>query len=363
MTYERDSIRRLEAYIPGEQPLPAQQHLVKLNTNENPYPPAEEVLQTIRQIDSESLRRYPPPTAAPLRRVVADVHGVSVDHVIITNGGDELLRLAVTVFCLPWCKSQSGSTVGGVGFAEPSYSLYPVLAGIHDTVMVPIPLNAGYELPDEFSDRLNEAGCKLALLVNPHAPSGRLEPIEALEHVARRFKGVLLVDEAYVDFATQDATALLDPSKGFDNVLLLRTLSKGYSLAGLRVGYGLGHPALIAALDKARDSYNVDAIAQLAAAAALKHRDQAARSWRAVIQERDRLSRELADRGWRVFPSHANFLLVTPDRDARGIYESLKAEGVLVRYFDQETLSDKLRITVGTPQETDALLAAIDGLA
>ena len=360
MAYERDNISRLEAYTPGDQPLLGQQRLVKLNTNENPYPPVKEVLQAIHHLDAESLRRYPPPTATPLRQMVAEVHGVSADQVIITNGGDELLRLAVTVFCLPRREGSSDLAIGGMGVAEPSYSLYPVLAGIHDTAMVRLPLKAGYELPDDFADRLNEAGCRLALLVNPHAPSGRLEPFEKLERVAQRFKGVLLIDEAYVDFAEQDAIALLDPSKGLDNVLLLRTLSKGYSLAGLRIGYGLAHPGLVAALDKARDSYNVDAIAQLAAVAALKHRDQAAKSWRAVIQERDRLSRELEGRGWRVFPSHANFLLVTPDQDARGIYESLKAKGVLVRYFDQDTLRDKLRITVGTPQETDALLAGID---
>ena len=362
MAYERDNIRRLVAYTPGEQPLPGQQSLVKLNTNENPYPPAKEILQAIHHVEAESLRCYPPPTAALLRKAVAGAHGVSADQVIITNGGDELLRLAVTVFCLPRREDPPDSTIGGVGVAEPSYSLYPVLTGIHDTPMVRLPLKEGYELPDDFAQRLNEAGCRLALLVNPHAPSGRLEPFETLERVAQQFKGVLLIDEAYVDFAAQDAISLLSPQNGLDNVLLLRTLSKGYSLAGLRIGYGLGHPGLIAALDKARDSYNVDVIAQSAAIAALKHRDQAEKSWRAVIQERDRLSRELVGRGWRVFPSQTNFLLVMPDRDACSVYESLKAKGVLVRYFDQDALRDKLRITVGTPQETDALLAGIDRL-
>ena len=362
MSYERDNIRRLVAYTPGEQVLSGQQRVIKLNTNENPYPPAQEILQAIRGVEAESLRRYPPPTAAVVREAAASMHGVSPEQVIITNGGDELLRLAVTVFCQPGLEGSSGSTIGGVGIAQPSYSLYPVLAGIHNTPITRVPLMEDFALSDDFADRLNDAGCRLALLVNPHAPSGRLEPVEKLERIAQGFKGVLLIDEAYVDFATQDAIQLLDPQKGLENVVLLRTLSKGYSLAGLRIGYGLAHHSLIEALDKARDSYNTDAIAQTAAIAALAHRDKAAISWRAVIQERDRLSRELAGRGYQVFPSQANFLLVTPGRDARKVYESLKAKGVLVRYFDQDTLRDKLRITVGTPQENDALLTGLDEL-
>lgn len=355
MAYERSNIERLHAYVPGEQPQTAR--VVKLNTNENPYPPAPAVLEAVRAVSAESLRRYPPPRAEQFRQVAAKVHGVRPENVIATNGGDELLRLAVTVFCEP-----SGEGRGGLGMAEPSYSLYPVLAEIHETPVHRVPLNDDFSLPMDFAAKLNDAGCRLAFIVNPHAPSGRRQPLEQLERIAREFRGVLLVDEAYVDFAEQDALPLLDAAKGLDNVILLRSLSKGYSLAGLRFGYGIGVAHLIEAMDKARDSYNTDVLSQAAACAALEHRAVARESWQKVIAERRRVSDELAARGWEVWPSESNFLLAKPPADgpdAVKLYESLKAEQIFVRYFDQDRLRDKLRITIGTPEQNDALLQAL----
>lgn len=354
MSYERDNIRKLAAYTPGEQP--QRDRVVKLNTNENPYPPGEAVMAAVRSIDPERLRRYPPPAADGFRRVAAAVHGLSPEQVIATNGGDELLRLAVTVFAEP------GSTCGGVGVAEPSYSLYPVLAAIHATPLTAVPLQDDFALPGDLAARWNEAGCRLAMLVNPHAPSGRLQPLDQLRAIARQFKGVLLIDEAYVDFAERDALPLL--REGLDNVLLLRSLSKGYSLAGLRLGYGLGAAPLIAALQKARDSYNVDAIAQAAGEAALQARDNARANWQRVVDERRRLAGQLQQRGWIVPPSQANFLLATPPagRHAAAIYRGLADRGIFVRYFNQPRLDDKLRITIGTPRQNDELLQALDTL-
>jgi len=360
MPYELENIHGMEAYSPGEQPPPGSDSPVKLNTNENPLPPAKEVLEAIREVDGELLRRYPPPTALDCRFAAAKAHGLSADQVIFTNGGDELLRLAVTVFCQSRGAGPDGA--GGVGVAQPSYSLYPVLANIHNTPLTRISLGDDFALPDDFADRLNAAQCRLALVVNPHAPSGRLEPLARLEAVARQFEGVLLIDEAYVDFASCDGLALLGSESGLDNVLLLRSLSKGYSLAGLRCGYGLGHPNLIAALDKARDSYNLDIFCQRAAVAALTHRDKAAESWAMVIGERNRLSNELSDRGYWVFPSESNFLLVQPVQNARSVYHSLKAAGILVRYFDQDGLDDKLRITIGTRDQNDAMIEALSNV-
>ncbi|MEE9211615.1 MAG: histidinol-phosphate transaminase [Phycisphaeraceae bacterium] len=351
MAYERDNIRQLEAYVPGEQPQPGD-GVIKLNTNENPYPPAEAVLEAIHGISGESLRLYPPPEAGAFRKVAASIHGVGVEQVIATNGGDELLRLAVTVFCEPGA--------GGLGMAEPSYSLFATLGGIQDTPVTQVALDDDWSLPDDFADRLNDAGCRLALVVNPHAPSGRLEPVERLEQAARKFRGVLVIDEAYVDFASHDALGLLTSEGGLDNVLILRTLSKGYSLAGMRFGYGLGHARLIAAMDKARDSYNTDIVSQAAAVAALRSRDVATRSWQRVIDERRRMTDELCRRGYRVYPSESNFLLVVPPTDADLVYRSLKNQGVLVRYFDKGRLRDKLRITIGTPQQNDRVLATLD---
>lgn len=352
MRYERDNIRRLHAYVPGEQP--QRQRTVKLNTNENPYPPPGAVLEAIRRVDADRLRRYPPPRADGFREIAGRVHGVAPEQIIATNGGDELLRLAITVFCEP------GGTSGGLGVAEPSYSLYPILAAIHDAPMTGVPLGEDFELPEDFADRLNEAGCRLAMVVSPHAPSGRLEPIDRLRALADRFSGVVLIDEAYVDFAAADAMALV--REGRENVLLLRSMSKGYSLAGLRFGYGIGHADLIAALDKARDSYNVDVLAQAGAAAALEHRVEAQTTWQHVVEQRGHIADELTRRGWRVLPSQANFLFAAPPAEgpsAREIHEMLKQQAIFVRYFDQERVDDKLRITVGTPEENRTLLEAL----
>jgi len=353
MRYERANIQRLSAYRPGEQPRPGD-GVIKLNTNENPYLPTDAVLQAIRRISSDSLRLYPAADAREFREVAASIHGPQRDQVIATNGGDELLRLAVTVFCEPGR--------GGLGMAEPSYILYATLGEIQDTPITTVTLNDDWSWPNDFADQLNDAGCQLAMVVNPHAPSGRLEPMQRLEAMARKFRGVLLIDEAYVDFASHDALSLVTTDGGLDNVLILRTLSKGYSLAGLRFGYGLGHANLVAAMDKARDSYNTDAVSQAAAVAALQSREAAAQSWQRVIEERQRVADELNGRNWRVFPSESNFLLATSPTDARAIYESLKNRGILARYFDQDRLRDKLRITIGTPQQNNALLTALDEL-
>ncbi|MCX5659532.1 MAG: aminotransferase class I/II-fold pyridoxal phosphate-dependent enzyme [Planctomycetota bacterium] len=382
MAYERDNIRALTAYTPGEQP--QETKVVKLNTNENPYPPSPAVLEAVRAVSAESLRRYPPPSAETFRRAAARAHGLSPDQVIATNGGDELLRLAVTVFCDPRPSSALAPTpatgtglrpaqrhgAGSLVMTEPSYSLYPVLADIHDTLIHRVPLNDDWSVPADFAPRALALGCRLAIIVNPHAPSGRLESLESLESVARALQGqaVLMVDEAYVDFATRDALPLLDPSRGLDNVLLLRSLSKGYSLAGLRFGYGLGHANLIASMNKAKDSYNTDILSQAAATAALEHRDEARKSWAAVIGERTRVTAELERRGYRVSPSQSNFILATPPAGggaptAKAIYESLKQRSLFVRYFDQDRLRDKLRITIGTPAENNALLTALGELA
>jgi histidinol-phosphate aminotransferase len=369
MTYERTNIEDLTPYTPGEQPRHVR--MVKLNTNENPYPPAQAVLQAIAQVGGESLRRYPPPSADAFREAAAEAFNLSPEQIIATNGGDELLRMAITTFCLPRPPVGRGGAdrgdMGGIAVAEPSYSLYPVLAAIHDTPVARISLCEDWSLPDDFARRVIDAGARLAIIVNPHAPSGHLEPWPKLEAIARQLVGhaVLMIDEAYVDFAVSDALPLLDASRGLDNVLLLRTLSKGYSLAGLRFGFGLGGPSLINALHKVRDSYNTDILAQTAATAALKHRDQARESWQRVMAERRRLGESLAARSWQVLPSESNFLLATPPAKAAAaaeIYQLLKQQGICVRYFDEDRLRDKLRITIGTPEQNDALLSALDAI-
>jgi len=359
---------------------PADGGVIKLNTNENPYPPHDAVVQAIRSVPAEALRLYPPAAASRFRGVAAGVHGLDASQVIATNGGDELLRLLVTCYCEPGGHAPVGR--GGIGVLEPTYSLYPVLAAIHDCAVTAVPRGEGYALPDpaEVAAAWNDAGCRVGFVVNPHAPSGRLEPVASLAALAACFRGLLVVDEAYVDFAERDAVELLT-TRGLRNVLLLRSLSKGYALAGLRFGYGLADAAVIATLDKARDSYNTDVLSQHAATAALEHRDAAAETWAAVKRDRAALTAALRQRGWAVADSQSNFILCTPPGSntpgsntpgsntpgsgapgARSIYEALKAKGILIRYFKTPGLDDKLRISIGTPAQHEALLHAIDNI-
>lgn len=357
MAYERAHLRRLHGYTPGKQPS-GLERVIKLNTNENPYPPSQAIMHALHETSAESLRRYPPPLADAFRAVAAETHGLTPAHVMAVNGGDELLRLAITTFIDP------GQPLG---VCEPSYSLYGVLAALHDSPLATVPLEDDWSIPANALESWKEAEAQLVFVVNPHAPSGRLTPVDDLARLAEGLQGVLLVDEAYVDF--------VDPERGydsvelvrrFDNVLLLRTLSKGYSLAGLRFGYALGHPDLIAPmLTKTRDSYNVDVIAQRLATAALTHRADAAASWHKVRTERSRVTRELEALGCAVTPSQSNFVLadIPAEHGAAGAIEkALEARGVLVRYFDQPRLRDKLRITIGTPEENDALLTELRAL-
>lgn len=354
MSYERPNIRAMRGYTAGEQPDSSE--VIKLNTNENPYPAPDTVAAALRGIDTADLRRYPPPLAQPFRECAAKLHGLTPEQIIPVNGGDELLRLAITTFVDP---GQS------IGVAEPSYSLYPVLAAVQDCRVVRVPLNTDWSLPEDLAATLNAADVRLAFVVNPHAPSGRLESAATLERLAADFNGVLLIDEAYVDFVdpslAYDATPLV---QRHDNVLILRTLSKGYSLAGLRFAYGIGSGELLAPmLYKTRDSYNTDLISQQLATAALHGWEQAAIGWQSVRAERRAMAAALAEMGFECLPSQTNFLLVTmPARaqhTAAGLYEWLKKNGILVRYFDQDGLRDRLRITIGTAEQNRRLLHCV----
>ena len=357
MAYERANIRRMAGYTWGEQP--QDPDTCKLNTNENPYPPAPGVAAALSGFDAAGLRTYPQPTAAPLRAKVAEHHKLATENTLITHGGDEALRLAVTTFVEP------GSPLG---CANPSYSLYPVLADIQNAPVLQVDYGEDWTLPADFAKRANAAGARLTCVVNPHAPSGRLMSTEDCARLATELDGVLLLDEAYADF--------IDPELGYDsaplvkahdNLLILRSFSKGYGLAGLRLGYLIGQEALIdPLLTKTRDSYNIDAISQRLGLAALKDQDYAKGTWRRVREERSRLSDELARRGLSCPPSQANFLLAQvpagAKRTAKALYEGLKAQGILVRHFDTPRLGGCLRISIGTPAQNRRLIEALDGL-
>ncbi len=352
MTFERPNIAKMQGYTPGEQL--TGDSVIKLNTNENPYPPSPAVEAALQAIDTAELRRYPPPSAAEFRAAAASLHGVQPEQIIATNGGDELLRLVLTTFV------DAGEIVVTT---KPSYSLYPVLIDIQDSKLVEVSLQDNWDMPEDFIEQLNNHQAKLCLLVNPHAPTGKLLSAEFLAQVADGFNGLLLVDEAYADF--------IDPAQNYNsvhmaleriNVLLLRTMSKGYSLAGLRFGYGIGCESLINPMQsKTRDSYNTDLIAQRLATAALNSVEYAQDTWSKVRSERESLAKQLSGLGFQVTESQTNFLLCqVPDNcSAPEIYQSLKSHNILVRYFDQDRLRDKLRISIGTAAENAALLEAI----
>ena len=325
MAFFRPSIEALTAYQPGEQPA-AGERVVKLNTNENPYPPSPAAMAALRTVRPDDLRRYPRPAADEFRESAAAVLGVGPDWIAVGNGSDDLLTMLFR-------------SVAGPGrpaaYPVPTYVLYRTLARMQDAPAVEVPFDEEYRLP---VDRLADARAALTLVASPNSPSGNRMPDSALAALAARAPGVLAVDEAYAAFADGDA---LELARRRENVVVLRTLSKSHSLAGLRLGFAVAPPPLLAGLLKVKDSYNVDAVAAR------------------VRASRERLARALAGLGCRVWPSEANFLLVRPpDGAARAAYERLRAAGILVRFFDEPMLADTLRITVGTDDQNDRLLAA-----
>lgn len=353
--YERDNIRRMTGYVYGEQP--DDPGVIKLNTNENPYPPSPAVAEALAAFDAATLRRYPPATAEPLRRQFAQQLGLQADEVVATNGGDEALRLALTTFVDP------GATLG---VTDPTYSLLPVLAAAHECHVCAIGLSEDWHPPPDFAAKMNAAKAKLVCIVNPHAPSGVLLPADTIATLAGELDGVLLVDEAYVDFVNPSHQHdLARMTRACPNLLLLRTLSKGYALAGLRVGFLVGRQALIApVLTKTRDSFNVDAIAQTLATAALADGEYAAARWHEIRAERQRLAAGLRRLGFAVPDSETNFLLARAPAGvcANALQQRLRERGILVRYFATPRLRDCVRITIGTPAENDALMAALEEL-
>ncbi len=342
--YLQPHIVGLAAYTPGEQiNAPG---VIKLNTNENPYPPSPAVAMALASLDPERLRKYPPPLADEFRTIAGEVLGVHPEAILAGNGGDELLRMIATTFLGPGRAAAA---------CYPAYTLYEVLAAIAGARMAWIDWPADYSLP---IGELASAGAAVTFLANPNAPTGTLVEPEAVSELAGRLDGVLVVDEAYVDFAGINCLHLV---ARHDNLIVLRSLSKGYSLAGLRFGFAVASPAVIAGLRKVKDSYNCDAISIALAAAAIADQAYMRANVARVVAERDRLTGELRRRGWDVLDSRSNFILARPpDGAARRRYEALKQRDILVRYFDSRRLDDRLRITTGTPAEHAALLAALD---
>lgn len=344
----RANVRDMAGYTPGEQPGPGER-VVKLNTNENPFPPSDKVMKALADVEPEMLRRYPHPTADGFRDAAAKLLGVSRGMILAGNGSDDILTVATRACVGPNCR---------MAMPDPTYSLYPVLAQLQEATAVSVPWGPNWSLPAE---ALLATKADAIYLANPNAPSGTFVEPEAIATLADQFPGLLLVDEAYVDFADRNCVALV---REHANVVVSRTLSKAYSLAGLRFGYAVAQEQVIAEMMKVKDSYNCDAISIAVATAAIEDQASARQTWQYVRAERQRLTGTLTAMGWSVLPSHANFLLVTcPGGRGREVYEGLKHQGILVRYFDKPGLTDKVRITVGQNHENNALLAGIKRLA
>ncbi|SRR5687767_6392669 len=346
--FVRPHVRQLDGPLREEQPA-AGERVIKLNSNENPFPPSQKVMQAIQNIEPELLRRYPDPTARAFREAAAKVLGVGAEMILAGNGADDLLAIAARTVVA------SGGTLA---CPQPTYTLFPVLAQQADAKFVSVEWEKNWSLP---ADALLAAKPDAIFLANPNTPSGTFVQPSKLAELAVGFGGMLLIDETYADFADANCVDLV---REFANVVVVRSMSVGYSLAGLRFGFAVAQPEVIAEMAKSKDPYNCDAVATAAAAAAIEDQETAARNWQQVRAERQRLSVELEQLGWTVLPSQANFVLATvPTGRGRDVYLGLKEQGILVRHFDKSPLADKIRITVGTSQENNALLGGIKALA
>lgn len=351
-------IAKLHAYTPGLQP--TEPGWIKLNTNECPYPPSPRVAAAIRREvgeDGAALRLYPNPKSAPLRAVVAQLHGGGLreENVCIGNGSDDILNLLVRAFCAPGAAA---------GFTLPSYSLYPVLVGVQDGGVETIEFDRTMRLP---VDRIAASAARAFFLTSPNAPTGVGFANADLVRALVGFKGLFVVDEAYAPFARENAIPLL---ARHPNLVVVRTLSKAYALAGIRVGYALAHATVIDLLDRVRDSYNVNRLSQAAAIAALGDQPYYDAVIAKVKATRDACVADLSHRrGWKTYESQANFVFTEP-KNARGetgpqvakaAYDFLVSRKVLVRHFPSHALTAPfLRISVGTDAEMRVLSETLD---
>ncbi len=342
----RKNIAEMAGYVPGFQPRD-EAAWIKLNTNENPYPPSPKVVEAIlAEIGSrgESLRKYPDAASRLGREEAGRLYGFDPSWVIMANGSDELLNNLIRAF------AGEGEEIA---FVHPSYSYYATLAEIQGARVRTFGLTEKWELAD-FPKRYEG---KLFFLVNPNAPLGFTYPLEFIEELAGRCAGMLVVDEAYADFADENALALV---KKYENVVVTRTLSKSYSLAGMRLGLAVARPQVIEALDKIRDHYNLDRLAQAAALASLADQTYFAECVRKIRETRAWFTGELRVLGYGVIPSRANFVFATPtDRNGKRVYQGLFDRQILVRHFSDPQLSHGLRISIGTREEMERTLDAL----
>ncbi len=354
----------IDPYVPGEQP--KDRKYVKLNTNENPYPPSVNVTEAIKGA-VDDLRLYPDPEVLALRKAIAEYYGnrmpelggegIGPEHVFVGNGSDEVLALIMPAFF-------SGRTIG---YADVTYSFYPVIAGLFGVQVRHIPLRDDFSISPEDYAGSNVEGLAGLVICNPNAPTGMALSLADIEQIlsANRDR-LVVVDEAYVDFGTETAVGLINK---YDNVLVVQTMSKSRQLAGMRIGFAIGNPELIEAVNRVKNSFNsypADRLAIAAGIAAMEDTEYFDETCGKIADTRDRYSKELEGLGFHILPSKSNFLFAEPPAlgikdgtDAAYVFKKLREKGVLVRYFAKPRIDNRLRITIGTDEEMDVLLASI----
>ena len=342
-------VSRLVPYVPGEQPKLTR--LIKLNTNENPYGPSPRAIEAMRAALNDDLRLYPDPNSDQLKQAVAAYYGVQNNQVFVGNGSDEVLA---HIFHALFQHDKP------LLFPDISYSFYPVYCGLYGIDHEAVPLDEQFQIRVEDYARPNGG----IIFPNPNAPTGCLLPLEAVARIVESNpESVVVVDEAYIDFGGETAIKLVDR---YPNLLVTQTLSKSRSLAGLRVGLAVGHPDLIEALERVKNSFNsypLDRLANVGGAAAFEDRDYFESTCKAVIESREVLVGQLQAKGFEVLPSAANFIFARhPKHDAAGLAAKVREHGVIVRHFKQERIAQFLRISIGTPEQHEALLEALGEL-
>jgi len=343
----RPCIRDMAAYTPGEQPRDGM--FIKLNTNENPYPPSPRVFEALQAaLTGDRLRKYPDPVGMHFRQTVGRVLGVDPDGILIGNGSDDILTILTRAFV-----PEGGLIVS----PTPSYLLYHTLASLQGARFMTVPFTPDWRLPYPWPVKFAD----LTFLANPNSPSGTMISVPEIDLVRASIDGPLIVDEAYADFACGNALELV--KRGAKDVVITRSFSKSYSLAGIRFGFAVGDPELIQHLYKVKDSYNCDALSLIAASAAIEDQNYFRTVRERIVATRGRMEKELRALGFRVCPSQANFVWCQrADRPVKPIYEELKNRKILVRYMNYEEYGDGLRISVGTEEEIDRLLAELTAI-
>ncbi len=339
----RPVIAGMSGYVPGEQPKWTK--IIKLNTNENPYPPTPHLKSAVTDEVLEHLRLYPDPVAQTLREEIAEFHGVTPEQVITANGSDDILTILARCFL---------DETHPLAMPVPTYSLYKTLAELQSAPIITVPLEKenNFALPADFVEKIQ--GASIVMMARPNAPTGNSYALEQMENLCANFSGAVLFDEAYADFADDNCDSFL---KKYPNVIVSRTFSKSRSLAGIRFGYALAQPEIITEMMKVKDSYNVNAMTQLFALASFRDKAYLAETSSKVKATRDEYKTKLEEIGYKIIPSQTNFLFAAPpNRDGKGFFEFLRTKQILVRYFPGEMTGEFVRITIGLPEDMKFLL-------